>query len=234
MNTIDATREFQGQFLAVRPSTKYLVVHHAAANYAPVNGIDDVRAIARYHVQTRGWAGIGYHEVLAELTPGGPIACYVVSNPLSIRAHTWGRNHEAWGITMAADFTRTIPPQKWIDALALRLVEAKRRWATAQIVGHKDITFKGHETSCPGEKWPEWRTGLLAQVEAMLRQTAPPAARAYKVLGLPIYQRQDLTGPLAGHLADGETILIDATYPNGAGHDKLGRGFVDMQGLEAL
>lgn len=62
----------------------------------------------------------------------------------------------------------------------------------------------------------------------------PLAPRAYKVAGLPIYQRQDLTGPIAAYLTNGETILIDATYPNGAGHDALGRGFVALAGLEAV
>ena len=69
---------------------------------------------------------------------------------------------------------------------------------------------------------------------AIKAQTYYAPAHAYHVKGLPIYQRQDLTGALAGHLATGEAIQIDATYANGAGHDALGRGFVDMDGLEAL
>lgn len=92
------------------------------------------------------------------------------------------------------------------------------------LIGHYAISPKS-KPNCPGPHVDY--AGLAVAANA-------PASRAYRVAGLPIYQRQDLAGPLAGHLADGETILIDATYPNGAGHDKLGRGFVDMQGLEPL
>lgn len=57
--------------------------------------------------------------------------------------------------------------------------------------------------------------------------------RSYRVRGLPIYQRQDLTGPLAGQLTTHTMVTVDATYPNGAGHLADGRGFVDLDGLEA-
>jgi hypothetical protein len=167
--------EFQGHFVAPRTATRYLVVHHAAASYAQQLGINDVRSIRNYHVNHHGWAGIGYHEVLAEETQNGLVGCYIVSNPLTMRAHTWGRNHEAFGICMAADFSQGIPAQKWIDALSLRLVEAKRRWPAAQIVGHRDITLPGHGTACPGTMWATWKPALLRQVEVMLGQQPPTA-----------------------------------------------------------
>lgn len=118
---------------------------------------------------------MGYHEILAQETNGGPIACYLVSRPDSIRAHVWGRNHECFGISCATDFATAIPDQKWIDALSLRLVVAQQRWPSAQIVGHKDITLKGHETTCPGSRWLVWKPALVAQVASMLKQQRPPA-----------------------------------------------------------
>ncbi len=97
----------------------------------------------------------------------------------------------------------------------------------ADVVRHLDIaTPKGRKTDPAGLPWPAFADSLYLDVV--------PAPRAYRVTGLPIYQRQDLTGALAGHLASGETLLIDVLYPNGAGHDTLGRGFVDLDGLEPL
>lgn len=98
------------------------------------------------------------------------------------------------------------------------------------VVRHLDIaTPKGRKTdpAPPAFPWPSFANSLYMDVP-------PVAPRAYTVAGLPIYQRQDMTGPLAGHLTSGDTVLIDAIYANGAGHDASGRGFVDLDGLDKL
>ncbi len=237
MQVYDLTREFQGTFTASRSVTRYLVVHHAAADYPPHFGIEDVRAIARYHVQTRGWSGIGYHEVLAQETNNGPIACYIVSNPATVRAHIAGRNHECFGICMAANFSKSVPPQHWLDALALRLVAAKRRWPAAQIVGHKDVALPAHGTTCPGEKWAAWKPALLAQVESMLRQSPPPPiTKRYRAKRVMISQRSEGGPPYAGELLPGEEIVADKWYTTNGGmiHLADGRGFCLLSDLEAI
>lgn len=146
---------------------------------------------------------MGYHEVLAQETNNGPIAAYIVSRPDTVRAHIAGRNHECFGLCMAANFSRTTPPQQWLDALALRLVEAKRRWPAAQIVGHRDITLPGYATSCPGDRWAAWRPALLAQVASMLKTPPPapaPAGHARYVLVSPCspLTARSPSAPLAG------------------------------------
>ncbi len=50
----------------------------------------------------------------------------------------------------------------------------------------------------------------------------------YAVVGLPVYQRADHTGPLWGHLHQGEHVTIDDLSN---GHLADGRGFVDTKGL---
>ena len=234
MHIFDLTREFQGHFAAVRGSTRYLVVHHAAAEYPPYFGRGDVAAIANYHL-SRGWSGIGYHEVLAQETNNGPIAAYLVSRPDTVRAHIAGRNHECFGICMAANFSRSVPPQQWLDALALRLVAAKRRWPNAQIVGHRDITLPGHATSCPGDKWAAWKPMLLAQVENMLKQAGlpmPPPTKRYRARRVMISQRQAGGPPWAGELAPGEEVTVDKWYSNNYVHLADGRGFCRLADLE--
>jgi len=96
----------------------------------------------------------------------------------------------------------------------------------ADVVRHLDIAIpKGRKTDPAGLPWPAFANSLYMDIPSV-------AARAFRVTGLPIYQRPSLDGPLAGHLVSGDTVLIDMIYANGAGHDAVGRGFVDMDGLE--
>jgi hypothetical protein len=120
MNVYDVRNEFQGGYTTPRTSTRYIIVHHAAALYSPSAGLDDVRAVARYHTVDRGWPGIGYHIALAEETQGGAIARYNLSAENLQRAHILGRNDEALGIACLTNFT-ALPAKKWIDALVLAL-----------------------------------------------------------------------------------------------------------------
>lgn len=95
---------------------------------------------------------------------------------------------------------------------------------------HRKIALPKGRKSDP-EGWPDvdfyaWRTALFA---------APPPSPAvvthYTVKGLPIYQKQNRTGPVAGYLAAGEAVAVDVVYGDGAGHLSDGRGFVDLAGL---
>jgi hypothetical protein len=127
MNTFDVRAEFQGAYTQRRTRTDYLVVHHAADHYGALRGIDDVRAIQRWHTNQppngRGWPGIAYTVVLAEEYQLGPIARYICSDYDTLRYHVASRNHEAIGVCCATDFGNSIPEQKWIDALAVALVD---------------------------------------------------------------------------------------------------------------
>jgi hypothetical protein len=58
--------------------------------------------------------------------------------------------------------------------------------------------------------------------------------RVFRVRGVPVFQRQELTGPIAGFLHAPDTVEVDMTYPNGAAHLKTGLGFIDMDALEGL
>jgi hypothetical protein len=165
MNVYDVRNEFQGGYTTPRTSTRYIIVHHAAALYSPSAGLDDVRAVARYHTVDRGWPGIGYHIALAEETQGGAIARYNLSAENLQRAHILGRNDEALGIACLTNFT-ALPAKKWIDALVLALRDLRLRYPFSSIVGHKEVTVPGGETSCPGPLWHQWKPSLLAAVNS--------------------------------------------------------------------
>lgn len=164
MQTFDCRDEFQGGYTQQRSSTDYIVVHHAASHYKQKTGIEDVRAIAGWHIRGRGWPGIAYHRVLAEEVNGGPVAQYVCSRNETLRYHVAGRNYECIGVCCATDFGSSLPDRKWVDALVVVLADLKTIYPNAQIVGHKDIALRGYETACPGALWLTWKPGLLARL----------------------------------------------------------------------
>jgi hypothetical protein len=167
---MDVRDRFEGGFTAKRSTTRYLVVHHAAALYPQGTGLEDVAAVARYHTQTKGWAGIGYHECLAETVNGGSVAAYTVSDPDLVRAHTAWRNHEAFGLaclTNVDTHPNKLPDEQWIAALVERLRYWRTVYPQAQIVGHREIALPGYATACPGSRWHDWKQELIRRVEAV-------------------------------------------------------------------
>lgn len=168
MNGYDVRKEFEGNYNALRDNTTYIVIHHAAALYSSQSGLGDVQRVADYHVHTKKWPGIGYHICLAEETNDGPIARYLCSNLLIERAHTWGRNNTAIGVSCLTNFA-SVPEQKWIDALVEVLGDLRDRWPHAAIVGHKEIAIPGHSTACPGPAWHIWKPTLLSRIGATMR-----------------------------------------------------------------
>lgn len=205
MQRFDVRAEFQGSFGNRRKVTRFLVVHHAAALYRQASGIDDVRAIARYHTGTKGWGGIGYHIVLAELTNGNEVARYDVSDLDTQRAHVWLRNHEALGVCCATRFDG-VPGVKWLAALGETLRELKERYPQAQIVGHTDIALPGYQTSCPGRLWPVWRPLLMAAVDNLATSNPPKRYRVTAPAGANVRNLPNLLAPKVGTVAHGAEL----------------------------
>lgn len=87
------------------------------------------------------------------------------------------------------------------------------------LIGHCEIS-PVNRANCPG---PNVNYNALAVAGSM--------ATVYTVGGLPIYQRQDLTGTIAGYLIPGELVTVDMLYDNGTVHLADGRGFVRGDGL---
>lgn len=187
MQRFDVRSTFQGRFTTRRASTKFIVVHHAAALYRQPTGLEDVQAIATYHVNTRGWGGIGYHVVLAEYVNGGDVARYDVSNLDLQRAHVWGRNDEAIGVCAATRFDG-IPALKWLAALGETIREISAACPGAVVVGHTDIALRGYETTCPGSKWREWQPLLIAAIQNLVTPSAPASYRVIATAGAVVRQ----------------------------------------------
>lgn len=145
-------------------------------------------------------------------------------------AQTAYLNENSIGIECLHAKGETWPPvQK--DALAWLLQELCKNYAipNTMVDTHGQVAIAGpyirkvDPTGWPRPDFILWRDQVLAP---------PPVA--YRVAGLPVYERSDHTGPLWGHLMPGQTITID-DLSNGHVASLNGVpaaiGFVDMSGL---
>lgn len=171
-NMID---RFQGNYTKKRKTTDIIIIHHAAALYRQQTGAEDVQAVANFHVHTRKWPGIGYHICLAEEESGGKIARYDVSALELERAHTWGLNDQAVGISCLTNFIG-MPDSKWVEAVAETVRELLQRWPGARVVGHKEAALPGHATACPGPLWHRWKPDMLRLAGKM------PSTVSYQIM----------------------------------------------------
>jgi hypothetical protein len=155
-----------------RATTRYIAFHHAAYLYAVG---DAVRSIYTYHrAKWPLYNAAGYHVICQQDADG--IHAYLVNPPEMQGAGVANRNHECYHVCAATNFTG-LPSAAWLDASAQALVEAKRRYPDAIIVGHKEIALPGYLTACPGPLWSTWKSQLLSRVDRLLG-TPPPSAAA--------------------------------------------------------
>jgi hypothetical protein len=134
-----------------------LVVHHTAgpADVGP-------EAIARYHIQQRGWPGIGYHFVIM-----GDGAIYQTNRLETISYQAQTANPTSLGIAFAGNLMSVGPTND-------QLVSGGRLLAyLMQALGLTSSSIKGHKnfvvTACPGDQWDggiNWRNKLLEQAAA--------------------------------------------------------------------
>ncbi len=130
-------------------AVRYFVIHHMGTDWSG-DVVDAARATDRYHRETNGWCGIGYHWVVA----GGEVA-YVGSLDTS-RANVANRNNEVVGILWAANGNATTPTVADYHALVGLLTYLRGLdWPQEipQTVGHCELG----PTACPGGLWPQWK-----------------------------------------------------------------------------
>jgi hypothetical protein len=224
-----------------RTATASIVVHHAGAFYRPGKAVADIYA---YH--SKKWPdyhAAAYHEILQIEADGTSIGCHIVNDARLMGAGVWGRNEDTFHICAASKFV-AIPDDAFIEALAQRVAAAKRRYPTAQIVGHKDIALPGHGTDCPGDLWAVWKPRLLARVEAILAPSlgpTPDAPRPYRFrFPQVVFTAPDPIAPLAVGPTSGALLYIaDAEVQigeikNGWAWIKTGPGRLDGPGFVPL
>lgn len=131
----------------------YGVIHHTAGS-----GDETPQAIAAYHVNTKGWAGIGYHFLVY------PDAIYQTNLLTTSSAHIGRLNPVSVGICLPGDFTNAPPPAAQLG-LARRLTDwLAGKYPAWQWWGHGELALLTGATeaysACPRDTWPTWRASI--------------------------------------------------------------------------
>ena len=199
-----------------RTTTKYIVMHHAAATYVPGKA---VQAIYDYHRKKwRDYFAAGYHVICQEEVDGS-IQCYLVNPPDMQGAGVAFRNHETFHICLATNFKNDVPEKRWIVAAQEAYRYAKERYPDAELVGHRDIALPASPTTCPGGAWEQWK----AEVSSVTSQgTVSPAIMGgptqnidllRHVLTLRKAPESVIVPVIAAYTAYGELTGIGNVYP---------------------
>jgi len=118
---------------------KKIILHHSATTTGTPEGF------AKYHVETNGWGGIGYHFVIQK---DGTI--YQTNNDTTLSYHCKGYNQISLGICLVGDFDKQQPTEAQHTSLKELLVYLLKKYglSTSDIIGHRE-TPAAHKT-CPG------------------------------------------------------------------------------------
>lgn len=113
-----------------------IVIHHSATNSG------SAAAYANYHVEHRGWPGIGYHFVIDK---DGTIN---QTNYLeTVSYHVSGQNTRSIGICLTGNFDVQEPTASQINSLVRLIQHLSTQLGRLPLKEHNDFAAK----SCPGE-----------------------------------------------------------------------------------
>ena len=133
-----------------RTRTDFIVVHCAATKASMDIGVREIR---QWHVRDNGWLDIGYHYVIRRdgtVENGRPQDV--------VGSHVKDYNSRSIGICLVGGVTdRGAPQDNFTPAqyasLETLLKVVKRTYASAQIVGHRDLDSG---KACPSFKVSDW------------------------------------------------------------------------------
>ena len=138
VKVIDVGLKFNGT-LSKRTKTDYIILHHTAATQGTV------QAIHNYHVNGRGWKGIGYNFYVRK---DGKI--YQGRPEWAVGAHATGYNDKSIGVCAEGNFEAEKMPEAQKQGIIELIKELKKKYPNVQIKRHKDFAA----TACPGKNYP--------------------------------------------------------------------------------
>lgn len=113
-----------------------IILHHYASNGTP-------QSVARYHVNTRDWAGIGYHFTINK---DGTIS--QVNRLDTISYHTSGQNTVSIGVALEGNFEHEQPTQAQMKSLNQLIPYIRNQVPQKlQVYQHSDFANKPHDAS---------------------------------------------------------------------------------------
>lgn len=155
------------------PSTTqvtHLIVHHSAGVNTSSDWAAVVRSIWDFHVNTNGWADIGYNWLV---DPDGKL--YTGRGDNILGAHFCAHNGGTMGVCMMGNFTSITPTQNAINILVELLAwkacdrnidplgqafHNSSGFVVPNVGGHRD----GCATACPGDSFYPLLAGVRQQV----------------------------------------------------------------------
>ena len=138
VKVIDVGLKFNGT-LSKRTKTDYIILHHTAATQGTV------QAIHNYHMNGRGWMGIGYNFYVRK---DGSI--YQGRPEWVVGAHATGYNDKSIGVCAEGNFEAEKMPEAQKQGIIELIKELKKKYPNVQIKRHKDFAA----TACPGKNYP--------------------------------------------------------------------------------
>ncbi|CAD7092418.1 unnamed protein product [Hermetia illucens] len=142
----------------------YVVIHHSES--PGVCTTTDackaaMRSMQNYHMNSNGWADIGYSFAI-----GGDGNTYEGRGYNVVGAHAPGYNSQSIGLLLIGDFRKANAPAKMITAaknFISSAVSAGKLSSSYKLIGHRQAV----STDCPGDK-------LYAEIKTWPRYTAKP------------------------------------------------------------
>ena len=128
-----------------RPKTEVIAIHHAG--FPDGDKDSSAESIHKFHQETNGWAGIGYHFVIRKdgtIEQGRKIS--------AVGAHAYHHNMNSIGICVSGNFELAKPTQKQMESLKLLTAWLCQKYklnplGAGVIVGHRNL----NDTDCPGK-----------------------------------------------------------------------------------
>lgn len=134
---------------------RYIAIHHTAGP-----DTQTPEQIAAYHVQSRGWGGIGYHFLIAK---DGTV--YYVGDLTTARANVANYNEQVIGVCLIGNFTGGVNPtsaqiasaHELCSQMLFRTPELTNINDWNDVIGHKQL----NATACPGDNWDAMRAQII-------------------------------------------------------------------------
>ena len=195
MQIIEPGYAWNGE-LKKRTSTKYIILHHAAASEASAEDMH------RVHLGN-GWIGIGYSYYVRKdgtIYRGRPEDC--------IGAHTYGYNDMSIGVCFEGNFeTDTMSGAQYNAGVAL-LRDILSRYPDLLIRGHRDFDA----TACPGSNFP--MEPMKEDAERVEESMTYEQFKAYMTR----YEQEQRDEPVSAYAAEAwekakKKGLMDGTMP---------------------
>jgi hypothetical protein len=155
--------------MTLDPAKWLFVVHHTAGY--PVSSDAVVRAIQNFHMETRGWADVGYHFLIG---PDGKV--YQGRDLNYAGAHAYGHNKGSVGVNFMGCYDTlechapaypevTAPSDIMIESMGELIGNLSLHFgielSRETVKGHRELA--GARTSCPGDLIMERMAEIIAR-----------------------------------------------------------------------